>query len=320
MITRLEAKPVRRILTSLTRQRKQSSVCPEFPALEGRTALVTGPTSGIGRATVVGLLARGAEVVLLGRHADKLSALADALGADGLDTDRLTPVVCDLANLDSVAAAVHDITQIMRRKPLDILVENAAIRPKQYAETAQGYEISFGTNVLGHFALRAGLLRSCLSDKARVIILTGDTYVLANSCSPNYYWRTALGGLKAYNRSKLGNFWIGRELQRRYPRLNVFIVHPGVVATKLGANGPLASVVKQSVFVTPEAGAQTSLICATQADLVHGSYYHNVHGEVELTNADPAMNDWEARQFWDACARISERGLGNRVSTLRRAS
>lgn len=68
MITRLEAKPVRRILTSLTRQRKQSSVCPEFPALEGRTALVTGPTSGIGRETVAGLLARGAEVVITHRR------------------------------------------------------------------------------------------------------------------------------------------------------------------------------------------------------------------------------------------------------------
>ena len=113
---------------------------------------------------------------------------------------------------------------------------------------------------------------------------------------------------------------MARELQRRYPRLNVFIVHPGVVATNLGLGGAVSRAMKQHLLIDPVAGAQTSLICATQPDLAHGSYYHNVHGEVELTNADPAMNDWEARQFWNACARLSERGEATQISTLRRAS
>ena len=163
-------------------------------------------------------------------------------------------------------------------------------------------------------------MRGCLSEKARVIVLTGDIYVFSQSCSADFRWRTPLGGIKAYHRSKLGNFWVARELQRRYPRLNVFIVHPGVVATNLGLSGAVSRAMKQHLLIDPVAGAQTSLICATQPDLAHGSYYHNVHGEVELTNAAPAMNDWEARQFWNACARLSERGEAAQISTLRRAS
>ena len=320
MLTRLEARPIRRMLGCYSAQREPVRMCPDLPLLEGKTALVTGPTSGIGRETVAGLLARGARVVLAGRSCRKLRALIKGLGEEGYDSDRLTPVVCDLADLDSVAIAVQAINKIFRRKPLDILVENAGIMPTKYDETPQGHEISFGTNVLGHFALRGGLLRGCLSEKARVIVLTGDVYVFSQSCSADFRWRTPLGGIKAYNRSKLGNFWVARELQRRYPRLNVFIVHPGVVATNLGIGGAVSRMMKQRLFIDPVAGAQTSLICATQPDLAHGSYYHNVYGEVELTNADPAMNDWEARQFWNACARLSERGETAQISTLRRAS
>ena len=320
MLTRLEARPVRRMLGCYSGQKESVRMCPDLPLLEGKTALVTGPTSGIGRETVAGLLARGANVVLAGRSCKKLRALIQGLGEDGYDADRLTPVLCDLADLDSVAVAVQEINKIFRRKPLDILVENAGIMPTKYDETPQGHEISFGTNVLGHFALRAGLLRGCLSEKARVVVLTGDIYVFSQSCSADFRWRTPLGGIKAYHRSKLGNFWVARELQRRYPRLNVFIVHPGVVATNLGLGGAVSRAMKQHLRIDPVAGAQTSLICATQPDLAHGSYYHNVHGEVELTNADPAMNDWEARQFWNACARLSERGEAAQISTLRRAS
>ena len=320
MLTRLEARPVRRMLGCYSGQKESVRMCPDLPLLEGKTALVTGPTSGIGRETVAGLLARGAHVVLAGRSCKKLRDLIRGLEKDGYDADRLTPVVCDLADLDSVAMAVQEINKSFRRKPLDILVENAGIMPMKYDETPQGHEISFGTNVLGHFALRAGLLRGCLSEKARVIVLTGDIYVFSQSCSADFRWRTPLGGIKAYHRSKLGNFWVARELQRRYPRLNVFIVHPGVVATNLGLGGAVSRAMKQHLLIDPVAGAQTSLICATQPDLAHGSYYHNVHGEVELTNADPAMNDWEARQFWNACARLSERGEAAQISTLRRAS
>ena len=177
MLTRLEARPVKRILGCFSGQKGSVQICPDLPVLKGKTALVTGPTSGIGRETVAGLLARGAHVVLAGRSCKKLRTLIDGLAEDGYDTGTLMPVICDLADLDSVAVAVQEINKLLRMKPLDILIENAGIMPVKYSETPQGHEISFGTNVLGHFALRAGLLRGCLSEKARVIILTGDVYV-----------------------------------------------------------------------------------------------------------------------------------------------
>ena len=320
MITRLDARPIRRMVGCFSGQKNAVRWCPDVPLLEGKTALVTGPTSGIGRATVEGLLTRGAHVVLAGRSCMKLRALITSLEAEGYDRQRFTPMLCDLGDLDSVAVAVQEINKIFRRKSLDVLIENAGIMPTKYAETRQGHEISFGTNVLGHFALRAGLLRGCLSEKARVIVLTGDIYIFSKTCSTDFRWYTPLGGVSAYNRSKLGNFWVARELQRRYPRLNVFVVHPGVVATNLGAGGAVTQAMKRRLFIDPVAGAQTSLICATQPDLAHGSYYHNVFGEAELTNADPAMNDWEARQFWNTCARLSERDSAPQISQLRRAS
>ena len=87
--------------------------------------------------------------------------------------------------------------------------------------------------------LRRILMADALAVHARIIIVTDDNYVMAQGCSSNYHWRSRMGALRAYRRSKLGNFWIARELQKRHPHYNVFIVHPGAVATDLRGNGLL---------------------------------------------------------------------------------
>jgi NAD(P)-dependent dehydrogenase (short-subunit alcohol dehydrogenase family) len=148
-------------------------------------------------------------------------------------------------------------------------------------------------------------MTSSLARRARIIILTGDIYIMAEGCSPSYQWHSRLGAMRAYNRSKLGNFWIARELQRRHPDLNVFAVHPGVVASGLGRGGKFAAWLKRALLITPQDGAQTTLMCASQEDLTHGSYYHNVHGECELDNADPATNDEAAARLWARCMEMT---------------
>ena len=117
-------------------------------------------------------------------------------------------------------------------------------------------------------------------------------------------WKTKTKSVKKKNNaslSKLGNFWIARELQKRHPYFNVFIVHPGAVATDLRGNGRLPAWLNRFLCLSPSAGAQTLLMCAAQQDLSHGSYYHNMHGECELDNADPATNDEAAARLWARC-------------------
>ncbi len=307
MLARLSKSPIRRLYACMVRQKSKVEPCPDLPRLDGKTALVTGVTSGIGKETARGLLQRGARLIMLCRNSEKAEVTKQQFIAEGLDGDAIMPVQGDLSDLDSISRALADISRRLKGRQIDILVENAGIWARNYGQTKQGLEISFGTNVLGHFALRRGLMKGLLSAHARVIVLTGDIYVMADDCTPNFRWRGAFGGMQAYNRSKLGNFWIARELQRRHGHLNVFIVHPGVVATALGGNyGSLAERMKRRVFITPRDGAQTTLMCATQDDLSHGSYYHNVHGETELDNADPAMNDMAAARLWTICNGLTD--------------
>ena len=305
MIARLSPYPLKRLRTSIVGQRRQISSCPSLPQLRGKIAVVTGANDGIGKETARGLLERGAEVIMLCRNIDKAEQARRGFLAEGLNARSMCLIECDLADLDSVKAAAQAVNYYLHGSKIDILVENAGVWARHYDETEQGHEINFGTNVLGHFALRRELMTGSLALRARIIILTGDFYIMAEGCSPSYHWHSRLGAMRAYNRSKLGNFWIARELQRRHPDLNVFAVHPGVVASGLGGGGKFAAWLKRALLITPQDGAQTTLMCASQEDLTHGSYYHNVHGECELDNADPATNDEAAARLWARCMEMT---------------
>ncbi len=307
MLARLSKSPIRRLYACMVRQKRRVEPCPDLPRLDGKIALITGATSGIGKETARGLLQRGAQLIMVSRNIEKAQVTQQQFIAEGLDGDAMIPVHGDLSDLDSISRALADIARRLKGRQIDILIENAAIWARDYGQTKQGLEISFGTNVLGHFALRRGLMKGLLGAHARVIVLTGDIYVMADDCTPNFRWRGAFGGMQAYNRSKLGNFWIARELQKRHSHLNVFVVHPGVVATALGGDyGSISERMKRRLLIAPRDGAQTTLMCATQDDLSHGSYYHNVHGEAELDNADPAMNDLAAARLWEICSGLTD--------------
>ncbi|MEN8159143.1 MAG: hypothetical protein ABFS41_03615, partial [Myxococcota bacterium] len=172
-------------------------------------------------------------------------------------------------------------------------------------ETRQGHEIAFGVNVLAHFALREHLAAAGLLRATRVVILTGDIYVLASECTPEHRWSGPLGGMRAYCRSKLGNLWIGFELARRRPALTVAIVHPGVVATGLGGPaGAAGDWLKRRIMIPPELGAQAPLFCATQ-EVESGGYWHNVHGRMRLADDDPARDRGAAAALWERCEALA---------------
>ena len=137
-------------------------------------------------------------------------------------------------------------------------------------------------------------------------MITGDIYIIESDCTSDHRWNGGLGGMRAYCRSKLGNIWIAAELTRRFPKLCVFVAHPGVVATNLGGNaGALGDRIKARFMISPELGAQTALVCATQKGLENGGYYHNTGGLMRLAPSDPARNTASAEALWDHCEALA---------------
>jgi retinol dehydrogenase-12 len=260
---------------------------------------VTGGTRGIGLETTRGLALRGAEVVSASRDEASGMRVAGALRAALGVPVHFAPL--DLGDLGSIPRTLDRVQGLLAGRRLAVVVANAGVWPTRHARSAQGHELAFATNVLGHHALLRGALElDLLADRSRVVVVTGDIYIMSSDCSSDYSYRGRFGGQQAYCRSKLGNLRYARELARRHPELRVHAVHPGVVASELAGSGAgIVGVFKRTAMLSPEQGAQTSLFCATQPDLESGTYYHNVLGRVVLHPDDPAANEVESAALWD---------------------
>jgi NAD(P)-dependent dehydrogenase (short-subunit alcohol dehydrogenase family) len=293
---------LRRMLGASFGQARRTPRCPESPRLDGKLAVVTGATGGIGLEIARGLARRGAALILPCRNAAKGERVATVLRSEAAPDAEIALVEMDLEDLAAVRRGAESIARAGSGRPVELLVENAGVWPRRYAETRQGFEIAFGVNVLAHFVLRRALAAAGALGTARVVMLTGDIYILQSACTPDYRWAGPLGGMRAYCRSKLGNLWFGAELARRSPRLEVAVVHPGVVATNLGGDaGRLGSRLKQLIMISPELGAQMPLYCATQHGLESGGYWHNAHGRMRLAASDPARDTAAAGKLWETC-------------------
>jgi len=295
-----------RVMDCMVGQRRRTVRCPTTPSLRGKIGVVTGGGAGIGREISRGLALRGADVVIASRNVEKCEAVAEAIRAEsGRDAWALRLDLSDIAQVRDAASA---LAERLGGRPVDILVNNAGVWPQRYAVSKQGHETSFAVNVLGHHVLAMSLVDGPLSPEARVIVVTGDIYAIARECTPEYRYRGPIGGLFAYCRSKLGNLWWARQLQRRFPALMVLAAHPGVVSSDLGvAESPVMARMKR-LFPMPstEHGAQTPLLCATQPDLEPGGYYHNTLGHVRLRDSDPASDERKAASLWQELQALSK--------------
>lgn len=294
-----------RLLKAITRQSALTPKCADTPRLDGQVALVTGGNAGIGLHIAQGLAVRGAEVVIAARSEQAARGVASRIaGATGR---QVHVVRVDLSDLGSVTHCIDALAGLLAGRLLQCYVQNAGVWPRRHALSAQGHEIAFATNVLGHFALTRGLLAGgLLAPAARIVIQTGDIYIMSRDCSPDFRYSGAYGGMLAYCRSKLGNLWCGRELQRRHPALEVLIAHPGVVASGLVAvGGGLGSAVRRSMLLAPEAGAQTALVLATQPGLGGGAYFHNTAGRMQLAADDPGNDTAGAARLWQVLEELS---------------
>ncbi|MEM7283523.1 MAG: SDR family NAD(P)-dependent oxidoreductase [Pseudomonadota bacterium] len=292
---------VPRLMGCFVNQKKKALTCPDLGDLGHRVIAITGPTNGIGLETARPLIDAGARMLLIARNEAKARALLSSWG----NPANACVVVADLSDLKTLSPAVEQINSVLQGQPIDTLIENAGVSPHKYEQTVQGHEMAFGTNVLGHFALRKMLMdEEMLARSARVVVVTGDIYITATDCTPNFKYKTMIGASSAYSRSKLGNAWIAKVLQDRYPKLTVTLVHPGVVDSGLMmGDKPIERLFKKALLPTPR-GAQTTLYCATQP-VVSGGYYHNTRGLVHLADEDPALDKEKATALWDACERMA---------------
>ena len=294
-----------RLLGSIWRQGALTPTCPMTPRLDGKLAVVTGGNAGVGVEIARGLAQRGAEVIIAARTATTAEAARERIAKETGAT--VKTVALDLADLDDVAAAVGRIREAASGRAVDVLVANAGLWPAEHKTSAQGHEIAFATNTLGHHALIKGMLGDkLLRDGARVVILTGDIYIRASECTSDYTYEGKGGGALAYCRSKLGNLWFVAELQRRQPELEIIAVHPGVVDSNLGGKAEgLGKKMRPLVMIDTLAGAQAPLFCATQPGLERGAYYHNTMGKVRLPESDPAADASKAKVLWERLEELS---------------
>ena len=251
----------------------------DIPSLAGTTAVVTGTNSGIGWHTAAELARHGADVTLAVRSPDKGEAAAAQIREGAAGTVRVARL--DLGSLASVQqfAEAWD-------GPLGLLVNNAGLMsPPRYRETADGHELQFGTNHLGHFALTGRLLPALLAAPAsRVVTVSsiahhqGRADVVEGNPAGRY------SPAPTYGNSKLANLLFAFELQRRASLAGVSLTstaaHPGVASTGLVTSEQglgsipgvkqLAPLFLKLVFQSPRAGAEPTLYAATAAE--PGSY------------------------------------------------
>jgi retinol dehydrogenase 12 len=274
--------------------------------LAGHTFLVTGGNTGIGRATATALAGRGASVFVACRSEPKgRAAVAGIVSVTG--NPAVTFLLLDLADLASVRRCASQFLAL--GQPLHVLINNAGVGG-QRGITADGFELAFGVNHLGHFALTTMLLdRLAASAPARVVTVASDAHYQAQGVDFQAVRQptASFTAMREYAASKLCNVLFSAELGRRAQPLGIttYALHPGVVASDIWRRVPWpARPLIKLRMLSPEQGAQTSLYCATSAEVSadSGHYYEacQVREPSKAATAGLARALWEHSQAWIA--------------------
>ncbi len=283
----------------------------DVPSQAGRVAVVTGATAGIGFATAAALAERGCHVVLAVRDPVRGADAAARIGGS-------TAVVrLDLADLNSVRTAAAEVTAACPR--IDLLINNAGAWSATRAETRDGFELQFGVNHLGHFALTGLLLGAVLATPdSRIVTVSSVSHRAGAVDTEDLSMTRTYRHAAAYARSKLANLLFAFELHRRLTRAGApaasLAAHPGGVWTGLfrGANPALlVHTLGRLITQSPERGALATLRAATDPAATGGQYYGpagigELRGPPKPVRASPTANDEAlARQLWVASERLT---------------
>ena len=292
-----------------------------IPSQRGRLAVITGATGGLGYETALALAGAGAQVVLTGRNPVKGAAALESIRAAHPGA-AISYETLDLGSL----ASVQDFAERFKRKQasLHILINNGGVMaPPTRQVTADGFELQFGTNYLGHFALTAQLLPLLMQGRrARVVNLSSIAHRFGASIHfDDLNWQHRYKAFAAYGQSKLAMLMFALELQRRSEAqgwgLRSLAAHPGLAATallrngqRLGGDGRASWLETFSGWLPPvlaqsaSDGALSTLYAATSPDAVKAGYYGptgfmELKGRVgEATVAPRARDEAVAARLW----------------------
>ncbi len=282
---------------------------PAPDALAGRTVLVTGPTSGLGRAATEALASLGARVVLVGRSLERLSAVRDSLVAQHGE-DRFPIAVADMASMASVRAAVAQVRATEPR--LDVLVDNAGAIFAERTESPDGIESTLATLVVGPFVLISGLLPLLgATGGARVISVTsGGMYTQRVHLDDLQWTSEPYSGSRAYARAKRLQVTLVREWARRLAGTGFAInaMHPGWADTPgLAEALPGFYQTMRPLLRTPAEGADTITWLATDPDAggMRGKLFLDRRPRPFDRFPGTRLSATERRQIWDAIVELS---------------
>lgn len=283
-------------------------VCNCKAKLNGKTVIVTGANTGIGRETALNLAGRGARVILACKNLEKAQLAAEEIQKTTGNTKVFVKEL-DLASLKSVRNFAEDVHQSEDR--VDILVNNAAIMRCPYWKTQDGFEMQFGVNHLGHFLL-TNLLLDMLerSQPSRIINVSSLAHTRGKIRFDDLQSEQEYSPGPAYAQSKLANVLFTRELSKRLDDTDVLVtaVHPGLVKTELARHTSFAKSKIASLTLAPIAwvffksarqGAQTAVHCAVADDIESGLYYSDCRAKEP---AEQGKDDRAAKQLWEVSA------------------
>jgi retinol dehydrogenase-12 len=259
--------------------------------MNGKTVLITGGTSGIGRIAARALLQKGARVVVVGRDEGRLAALRN----EGMET-----IQADLSLVRETRRAAREFRE--RFGKVDVLLNNAGAIFGEYRETSEGFERTFALDHLGYFVITTELLDLLKASHGRVVSVSSEAHKPGKLNFADLQMKSGFSGMRQYCNAKLMNLLFSRELARREPGITSNALHPGAIASGFGATGAgwAGAIFKlaRPFLLSEEQGAQTSIWAASDPSLdkVTGKYFIKKR---ERTPSAAARSDEAARRLWD---------------------
>jgi len=255
---------------------KQKWDSGDIPDQKGRVVIVTGSSSGIGYEAARVLANKNATVAIAVRNLQKGNAVLDKIKAGYQNAD-VRVMELDLANLESIRNFSAGFKSNYSR--LDILINNGGVMMPPYSKTVDGFELQFGTNHLGHFAL-TGLLIDMINatSASRIVIVSSSSHHYGELDFDDLNWENrSYKKMKAYGDSKIANLYFTYELQRRIEIRNMNVLataaHPGWTATELQRHVGFFNFLNRFLAQGIKMGALPTLYAATALDVKGGDYY-----------------------------------------------
>ena len=279
-----------------------------IPDQKGRVTIVTGSSSGIGYETARVLAEKNATVIIAVRNLEKGNAAAEKILGQYPNAD-VKVMELDLANLKSVRKFAAEFKNDFSR--LDLLINNAGVMMPPYSKTKDGFELQFGTNHLGHFAL-TGLLFNLIKSTSgsRIVNVSSGAHIYGDLEFDDLNWeKRPYKKMKSYADSKIANLYFTYELQKRAEinggNLLVTASHPGWTATELQRHAGLIRFLNNFFSQDITMGALPTLYAAVGEDVKGGDYYgpsgwREMKGYPKKVESNELSHDQEiARKLWE---------------------